>query len=62
MCVLETLSQMERGKSLSQLKRGRYIAPSKLIKPTQTILEKAQQRSILPMVLDNDEVRGFHGG
>ena len=47
MCVLEALSQMEQGESLSQLERGLYITPSKPIKPTQTILEKAQQRSII---------------
>ena len=46
-CVLESLSQMEHGGSLSQLEQERYIAPSKSIKPTQTILEKVQQRSII---------------
>ena len=45
--VLETLSQMEQGGSLSQLEQEWYIAPSKLIKLTQTISEKAQQRSII---------------
>ena len=38
---------MEQGMSLSQLERGQYIAPSKAIKPTQTILEKGQQRNII---------------
>ena len=37
-CVLKALSQMEW---------GQYIAPTKPIKPTQTILEKGQQRSII---------------
>ena len=46
-CVLEALSQMEQGGSISQLVQGRYIAPSKLVKPTQKILEKVQQRSII---------------
>ena len=46
-CVLKVLSQMEQGMSLSQLERGQYIAPSKAIKPTQTILEKGQQRNII---------------
>ena len=32
---------------LSQLERGQYITPSKPIKPTQMILEKAQQMSII---------------
>ena len=42
-CILEALSQMEQGR----LERGQYITPSKPIKSTQTILEKAQQRSII---------------
>ena len=46
-CVLEALSQIEHGRSFLQLEWGRYITPSKSIKPTQTILEKAQQRSII---------------
>ena len=46
-CVLEALSQMEQDGSLSQLERGRYIASSKPIKPTQMILKKTQQRSII---------------
>ena len=45
--VLETLSQIKQGGSLSQLEREQYIAPSKPIKPTQAILEKPQQRSII---------------
>ena len=35
------------GRVLFTIEVGRYIAPSKLIKPTQMILEKAQQRSII---------------
>ena len=46
-CVLETFSQMEQGGFLLQLEWGRYIAPSKPIKVTQMILEKAQQMSII---------------
>ena len=46
-CVIEALSQMEQDGSLSQLERGRYIASSKPIKPTQMILKKTQQRSII---------------
>ena len=47
-CVyLEPFRKWSRDKSLLQLKWGRYIAQSKPIKPTQTILEKAQQRSII---------------
>ena len=38
--VLEALSQIKKGRSLSQLEQGWYIAPNKPIKPTQTILEK----------------------
>ena len=41
-CVIESFSQMEQGRSLLQLERGWYITPSKPIKPTQTILEKAE--------------------
>ena len=57
-CVLEAFSQMEQGGSLYQLKRGQYIAPSKPIKPTQTILEKAQQRSI--RLTHEGETIGLH--
>ena len=46
-CILKTLSQIEHCGSLLQLEWGRYITPSKSIKPTQTILKKAQQRSII---------------
>ena len=46
-CVLKALLQMEQGRPLSQLERGRYIEPSELIKPTKMILEKAQQKSII---------------
>ena len=46
-CVIEALSQIEQDGSLSQLERGRYIVPSKPIKPTQMILKKTQQRSII---------------
>ena len=46
-CILKALSQIEHGGSLLQLEWGRYITPSKSIKPTQTILKKAQQRSII---------------
>ena len=47
MCVIEALSQIEQDGSLSQLERRRYIVPSKPIKPTQMILKKTQQRSII---------------
>ena len=46
-CVLKALSQMEQGGSLSQLERGWYIEPSEPIKPTKTILDKAQQKIII---------------
>jgi len=47
-CVyLKPFSQMEQGWSFLQLERGQYIEPSEPIKPTKTILEKAQQKSII---------------
>ena len=46
-CVLKALLQIEQGGSLSKLEWGWYITPSKPIKPTQTMLEKVQQRSII---------------
>jgi len=55
-------SQIEQGGSLSQLEWGRYITPSKPIKRTQTILEKAQRRSNIANSLDNGKVSNFHGG
>ena len=45
------------------MEQGIYIAPSKLIKLTQMILEKRPNKGVLLlMVLDNGEVQGTHEG
>ena len=50
-------------RALSQMEQGIYIAPSKLIKLTQMILEKRPNKGVLLlMVLDNGEVQGTHEG
>ena len=63
-CVyLEPSCKWSRDGSLSLLECGWYIAPSKPIKPTQTILEKRPNEGVLlPMVLDSGELQGSHGG
>ena len=40
---LEPFCKWSKDGSLLQLERGQYIVPRKLIKPTQTILEKARK-------------------
>ena len=50
-------------KAISQVEQGLYIALSKLIKITQTILEKRPNKGVLLlMVLKNGEVQGTHKG
>ena len=51
--------QMEQGRveSLLQLELKWYIAPSKSIKPTQSILKRPNKEILLSMVLDNGDVR-----
>ena len=44
---LKPFRKWSKDRPFSQLERGLYIAPNKPIKPTQTILEKAQQKSII---------------
>ena len=45
-----------RDESLSQLKLGWYIAPSKPIKAIQIILKMPNKRILFPMVLETSDV------